>query len=255
MTKDEVLAEVLECMEAAIKSGDWKVDGACDPTMTIERMKHALEAKDEPIGSFMTRLQAIDFLLKMRPQTEPTEKQIIATIDAYSALFGDMIESPVLPKQEAKDEPVAHSVVAGALFDFMGWLTSREKRLILSSVDEASPAVEAITEFAKKRNLSLKYAEVGYWMEFLSTPSHQEAKDEPVGTAGELFSNTALERLDLRPSTNIYITPLPVAEPYKRKPLTDEEIGAILEGVNAYGTRLYTFARAIEAAHGIKGEA
>ena len=29
--------------------------------------------------------------------------------------------------------------------------------------------------------------------------------------------------------------------------LTDEEIGAILEGVNAYGTRLYTFARAIEA--------
>jgi len=84
---------------------------------------------------------------------------------------------------EAKDEPVAHSVVAGALFDFMGWLTSREKRLILSSVDEASPAVEAITEFAKKRNLSLKYAEVGYWMEFLSTPPKQEAKDEPVPVA------------------------------------------------------------------------
>jgi hypothetical protein len=34
-----------------------------------------------------------------------------------------------------------------------------------------------------------------------------EAKDEPIGTAGELFSNTALERLDLRPSTGIYITP------------------------------------------------
>jgi len=31
------------------------------------------------------------------------------------------------------------------------------------------------------------------------------------------------------------------------KPLSDEEIGAILEDVNAYGTRLYTFARAIEA--------
>ena len=45
------------------------------------------------------------------------------------------------------------------------------------------------------------------------------------------------------------------ATPPQRKPLTDEEIGAILEGVNAYGTRLYTFARAIEAAHGIKGEA
>jgi hypothetical protein len=40
--------------------------------------------------------------------------------------------------------------------------------------------------------------------------------------------------------------------PPQRKPLTEQEIGAILEGVNAYGTRLYTFARAIEAAHGIK---
>jgi len=40
--------------------------------------------------------------------------------------------------------------------------------------------------------------------------------------------------------------------PPQRKPLTDEEIGAIMEDLNAYGTRLYTFARAIEAAHGIK---
>ena len=38
----------------------------------------------------------------------------------------------------------------------------------------------------------------------------------------------------------------------QRKPLTDEEIGTILEDINAFGTRLYTFARAIEAAHGIK---
>lgn len=38
----------------------------------------------------------------------------------------------------------------------------------------------------------------------------------------------------------------------QRKPLTEQEIGAILEDTNAFGTRLYTFARAIEAAHGIK---
>ena len=35
--------------------------------------------------------------------------------------------------------------------------------------------------------------------------------------------------------------------------MTEQEIGAILEDINAFGTRLYTFARAIEAAHGIKG--
>jgi hypothetical protein len=55
--------------------------------------------------------------------------------------------------------------------------------------------------------------------------------------------------------SQFYTTPPPVAPPHKRKPLTEQEIGAILEDINAFGTRLYTFARAIEAAHGIKGEA
>jgi hypothetical protein len=82
-----------------------------------------------------------------------------------------------------------------------------------------------------------------------------EAKDEPVGTAGELFSNTALERLDLRPSTGIYITPP------QRKPLTDEEIwnnDAIMAANSGYGAKFETLrelVQAIEAAHGIKGEA
>ena len=50
--------------------------------------------------------------------------------------------------------------------------------------------------------------------------------------------------------------PTPVyTTPPQRKPLTEQEIGAILEDINAFGTRLYTFARAVEAAHGIKGEA
>jgi len=135
MTKDEALRLALEAFEY-IEHNYMSLPAPA--TKAITAIKAALEAKDEPVGSFMTRLQAIDFLLKMRPQTEPTEKQIIATIDAYSALFGDMIESPTPPQ---------------------------------------------------------------------------------------------------------------------RKPLTEQKIGAILEDTNAFGTRLYTFARAIEAAHGIKGEA
>jgi hypothetical protein len=55
------------------------------------------------------------------------------------------------------------SVIAGALFDFMGWLTSRKNRLVLSSVDEASPAVDAIRDFAKMRGLSLDDAMVQDW--------------------------------------------------------------------------------------------
>ena len=123
---------------------------------------------------------------------------------------------------QPEQEPVAHSVVAGALFDFMGWLTSRNKRLTLSGADEASPAVEAIQEFSEKRGLSIKDAEVGFWTEFLSTPP-------------------------------------PVAKPHKRKPLTDEEINQIADefivNYRIPAGSHYDFARAIESAHGIKGEA
>jgi len=68
------------------------------------------------------------------------------------------------PATELREqEPVAHAVIAGALFDFMGWLTSRKERLVLSSADNASPAVEAIIEFAKMRGLSLNDAKVQDW--------------------------------------------------------------------------------------------
>jgi hypothetical protein len=60
---------------------------------------------------------------------------------------------------------VAHTLISGALFDFMGWLTSRKERLILSSADNANPAVEAITEFAKMRGLSLDDARVQNWQD------------------------------------------------------------------------------------------
>jgi len=55
------------------------------------------------------------------------------------------------------------TIIAGALFDFMGWLTSRKERIVLSSANEASPAVDAIKDFAKMRGLSLDDAKVQDW--------------------------------------------------------------------------------------------
>ena len=81
-----------------------------------------------------------------------------------------MFTPPAAPVQEPIELHVLHSHIAGALFDFMGWLTSREKRLTLSSTDEAGPAVEAITEFAKMRGLSLQDAQVEHWQAILTTP-------------------------------------------------------------------------------------
>lgn len=73
-------------------------------TMTALRLAIEQAEKQEPAGSFMTRQQAIEFCRRRRPNIEPTEQQINATIDAYAALFGDLVPAP--PQQE-KQEPVA----------------------------------------------------------------------------------------------------------------------------------------------------
>ena len=109
--------------------------------MTKEALELALEALEEAwyhVGTF-----------------QPTEK----AIDLYNEARTVIKEALAQPEQE----PVAHSVIAGALFDFMAWLTSRKERIVLSSADEASPAVDAIRDFAKMRGLSLDDAKVQDW--------------------------------------------------------------------------------------------
>ena len=44
-------------------------------------------------------------------------------------------------------------IVTGVLFDFMGFLTTRKEQIVLSSSDDASPAVEAIKEFLYEKNI------------------------------------------------------------------------------------------------------
>ena len=190
--------------------------------LALEALKrvlpHAKESMTNPeldidILDAHAAITAIEARLSPQNELEAHWNEVRASYGARQAALEAQTRSVV------KDEPVAHSVVAGALFDFMGWLTSREKRLILSSVDEASPAVEAITEFAKKRNLSLKYAEVGYWMEFLSTPPQR------------------------KPLTDEEIHQIFIAN------------SVVVDNGNAYmvaGLRALNITRAIEAAHGIK---
>lgn len=55
--------------------------------------------QQKPLGLFLTREQAIQFCRKRRPDIEPTEQHIAATIDAYAALFGDMVEALMPPQR------------------------------------------------------------------------------------------------------------------------------------------------------------
>jgi hypothetical protein len=48
MTDRELLQQAMELMEVAIKAGDWKVDGACDPDMLFNSIRTRL-AQPEPV--------------------------------------------------------------------------------------------------------------------------------------------------------------------------------------------------------------
>ena len=53
MTDKEVMQMALDTMLAAIKAGDWKVDGACDPDYVLEALRTALaQGEQEPFGYF-----------------------------------------------------------------------------------------------------------------------------------------------------------------------------------------------------------
>jgi hypothetical protein len=54
MTDRELLQQALDVMLAAIKAGDWKVDGACDPDYVLEAIRARLEQPEpEPVAWFM----------------------------------------------------------------------------------------------------------------------------------------------------------------------------------------------------------
>ena len=80
------------------------------------------------------------------------------------------------------------ATIAGVLFDFMGWLTTRKERLCLSSADDASPAVTAITEFAKMRNLSLDNAMVTDW-QFGAAQASKPLSDAEIFDLAEPFGS------------------------------------------------------------------
>lgn len=71
------------------------------------------------------------------------------------------MDSPLTPTGER------HAMIAGALFDFLGYLTTRPEPLTLGSEHEAPPAVDALQAWASERGLSLEHADVHRWQQRL----------------------------------------------------------------------------------------
>jgi hypothetical protein len=71
--------------------------------------------------------------------------------------------APVPPSQEAREESVPASIVAGALFDFAGFLTTRDTAIRVGASENAAHVVDALRRFASMRLLPLDNAAVISW--------------------------------------------------------------------------------------------
>lgn len=117
-------------------------------------------------------------------------KGVLAAIAAEDARRSALDDADAAAPAEPIDPLPADLcvVIAGALFDFAGFLTTRDKVITLGASEEAGAAVEAIEEWAAARGLSLDEAAVGGWRELGVALTEQVA--EPA-TAAEAAPQAA----------------------------------------------------------------
>lgn len=208
-------------------------------------------------GNTMTELTdkqiADEFDLMMRPRVLPDfvvfARAVIAAdraqqsarhreeLLAYEVTVGNLRAR----LEQAQPYANAHDTGAGAIYDFMGWLTTRPEKLILSGSDDAAPAAEAVSAFLDKRGISkLCNPNIMGWSD-----AAPQAQPEQCGHCGR----------------RVLDPPWPVKVQPERKPMTESEM---LEGRertfsvdNPYcpcdRKTFMKVARYVEAFHGIFG--
>ena len=69
----EVLKQALEVIETAIKAGDWKVDGACDPDNVIHGLRQTIAEAEKQSHSMMNMPhdQMVAMAYGYPPQSKP----------------------------------------------------------------------------------------------------------------------------------------------------------------------------------------
>lgn len=82
---------------------------------------------------------------------------------------------PAVPKLGRIDD-----IVAGALFDFIGMLTTQRETTVMSSHNDAQPAVRMLQRFAEKRSLKLNEPLVRMWASLLNKQIDSTYYPDPV---------------------------------------------------------------------------
>lgn len=69
-----------------------------------------------------------------------------------------------------------HSIVAGALYDFLGYITTLDPPMAIGQGEQPHQLIKRLEEWATKRNLDLGSADVHRWHNRLSEPDNPEAQ-------------------------------------------------------------------------------
>ena len=117
------------------------------------------------------------------------DEAVIAAEAALERLHRARTAAPAQPHKAQEVEPVG-DLIAGALYDLMGHLTSRKEVLTLGSTEWATPAVDALVAFAEKRGLSLNNPAIETWFKNLAPPQPRMLSDcdEEVRQLSELVA-------------------------------------------------------------------
>ena len=88
----------------------------------------------------------------------------------------DATETAIQTCQPDKQERI-NDIVVGALYDFVGFLTTRKERLIMSSFDDVAPAAEGIKEYFERRNIT---TEDPHWSWYRMCKTPEPLEDVPL---------------------------------------------------------------------------
>ena len=86
---------------------------------------------------------------------------------------------------DLEEPPTDAQIIAGAIFDFAGFLTTRDKVIKVGSTANAAPVADLVKEWADMRKLSLDDVAVSWWQDVLEEPPKRKwvrlTDDEMMG--------------------------------------------------------------------------
>lgn len=135
-----------ECIyKVLMASGVVTSSDACDLSGAIEAAVLDAQAKQEPVA-WMCCMPGQDVVLLL---DEPSD-------DRYPQGYKEpLYAAPVVPPDMIRpDQEALQQIIAAALYDFGGFITTRQKQLVASATDNAADTVEALKEFMEKRGIN-----------------------------------------------------------------------------------------------------